>query len=67
MTIIASDLVLVVPRHNSVVTLGVGEHAIAQITPGKLREETIPRPASASTALHESVGQQVHIVVLIIQ
>ena len=44
MAAFSSEFGLAVPRHNSVVTLGVWErHAIAQITPGKPSRKSDPR------------------------
>jgi hypothetical protein len=59
MTIFASEFVLAAPinQHNSVLNWVWEKHAIAQITLRSLREEVIQEPASASTALHKSVGQ----------
>ena len=55
-------------RHNSVVTLGEKKHDNRADNPRKapLRVQSQGPPAQG-TALHESVGQQVHSVVLIIQ
>ena len=70
MAVFASEFGLAAPSawYNSVITLGVGKTRNRADNPRKAPVKAQSQgPPVQGTALHESVGQQVHSVVLIIQ